>query len=693
MRSQNRVVKTAAGVSLVAIGGLAAADEPIEMRELTVFGGARDERALLDTPNSVSVIDQADVLIRQPSTYEELIGDLPGVTIEGGPRGIAQEPNIRGFRDEQVIIRVDGARQNFDLAHRGRFFTDPGILRRVEVLRGGASTLFGSGALGGVIFLDTQDAADVVDPGELWGGRVTLGYNSQGDEFLGAGTLAFDTGTFDGIAFYSGRPRFSDLEDGRGDPIIDSDIDSQNGLLKLGWEPGGGHRIEASYQNYRDSGNTPPNANVQGTPQTVVDRDLDYQSARLAWEWDAPSSDLIDLSVLAYYNDAEVTEDRFFDGRTDETEFETFGFDAANVSTFDRGLPVSISYGIEVFQDEQDATRDGEARLQAPDAKRRFYAGFVQADVEVLPGLTITPGLRFDAFELEPDREGFDDRSENQLSPRLAASWRPSENAQIFVTASRAFRAPTLTELYNDGVHFATEGFPLGPPGSGAPVFTGVNEFIPSPDLEPERSTQVEIGGRYTLDDVATSGDRVELSGSLYYARVDDFVDTVVGFIDDRTATFNPFTRQLELSGSTENRNVDATLWGFEAEVTYDTGPWFAGVGLTIPRGLNRAGGDLGSIPQDRVVLTGGIRPLDDVELGARATLADGQDDVPEGALGTPGFAVFDLYATWQPQTGLLEGGRFALGIDNLTDRRFRIHPNGLNQPGLAVKLTASWDF
>ncbi|MEO1600173.1 MAG: TonB-dependent receptor, partial [Pseudomonadota bacterium] len=358
-----------------------------------------------------------------------------------------------------------------------------------------------------------------------------------------------------------------------------------------------------------------------------------------------------------------------------------------------RGLPVSISYGIEVFQDEQDATRDGEARLQAPDAKRRFYAGFVQADVEVLPGLTITPGLRFDAFELEPDREGFDDRSENQLSPRLAASWRPSENAQIFVTASRAFRAPTLTELYNDGVHFATEGFPLGPPGSGAPVFTGVNEFIPSPDLEPERSTQVEIGGRYTLDDVATSGDRVELSGSLYYARVDDFVDTVVGFIDDRTATFNPFTRQLELSGSTENRNVDATLWGFEAEVTYDTGPWFAGVGLTIPRGLNRAGGDLGSIPQDRVVLTGGIRPLDNVELGARATLADGQDDVPEGALGTPGFAVFDLYATWQPQTGLLEGGRFALGIDNLTDRRFRIHPNGLNQPGLAVKLTASWDF
>ncbi|MEM8597885.1 MAG: TonB-dependent receptor plug domain-containing protein, partial [Pseudomonadota bacterium] len=291
--------------------------------EITVFGGSRDNRQLLQTPNAVSVVGQDDIIRRQPSTYGDLLGDQPGVTIEGGPRGIAQEPNIRGFQDEQVVIRVDGARQNFDLAHRGRFFTDPTILKQVEVLRGGQSTLFGSGALGGVIFLETKDAADVVAPGETWAGELKFGFNSQGTEFLGAGTAAVQYEEFDALVFYAGRPMFSDLEDGDNEDIRNSEIDSQNGLLKLGWEPGDGHRLEASYQIYRDDGATPPNANVQGTPTNVVDRDLTYQTARLAWDWSAPENDLIDVSALAYYNDASVDEDRFFDGRFDETEFTT----------------------------------------------------------------------------------------------------------------------------------------------------------------------------------------------------------------------------------------------------------------------------------------------------------------------------------------------------------------------------------
>jgi hemoglobin/transferrin/lactoferrin receptor protein len=78
-----------------------------------------------------------------------LIGDVPGLLIEGGPRGVAQEPNIRGFQDEQVVLRLDGGRLNFNRGHSGRFFFDPDIIQRVEVVRGGASTLFGSGAIWG----------------------------------------------------------------------------------------------------------------------------------------------------------------------------------------------------------------------------------------------------------------------------------------------------------------------------------------------------------------------------------------------------------------------------------------------------------------------------------------------------------------------------------------------------------------
>ena len=396
-------VGIACGIASITPAKAQTAGEEIDtLSEILVFGGARDERDLLETPNPASVLGEDEIRRRNPSTYEELLGDETGVTIGGGPRNISQEPNIRGFDDEQVVIRIDGVRQNFNLAHRGRFFTDPAILKQVEVLRGGASTLFGSGALGGVIFLDTKDAADLLEPDQNLGGELKLGFNSQGDEVLGAGTIAARAGEFDILGFFAGRPRFDDQDDGRQVPIIGSQIDSLNGLVKLGWEPSDDHRLEGSFQIYRDNGETPPNANVQGTlPGTappgltpnLVDRDIDYKTFRAAWDWTPVDSALIDLNLTAYYNDISVEEDRLFDGRFDTTDFTTVGFELANVSDFEIGsVPTAVSYGIEFYQDEQEARRDGAPRLQAPDATQRFYAAFIQADFEVLPGLTVTPG-------------------------------------------------------------------------------------------------------------------------------------------------------------------------------------------------------------------------------------------------------------------------------------------------------------
>lgn len=95
----------------------------------TVLGSAlRDDRAILDTPVAASIREGEDLDNRQATDFEDLIGDIPGVSIDGGPRGISQEPNIRGFRDEQIVLRFDGGRLNFSQAHRGRFFVDPDLV-------------------------------------------------------------------------------------------------------------------------------------------------------------------------------------------------------------------------------------------------------------------------------------------------------------------------------------------------------------------------------------------------------------------------------------------------------------------------------------------------------------------------------------------------------------------------------------
>jgi len=107
-----RAAARAAGVAAAALtaGPVAAQDTGFVLPGLTVFGGARDERALPETPNPVSVIDNDAVLRRQPATHAEILGAEPGVTIDGGPRGVSQEINIRSFRDEQVVQRVDDRR-------------------------------------------------------------------------------------------------------------------------------------------------------------------------------------------------------------------------------------------------------------------------------------------------------------------------------------------------------------------------------------------------------------------------------------------------------------------------------------------------------------------------------------------------------------------------------------------------------
>lgn len=556
-----RGIAASLGLAVVCHAGIAAAqddagtaDGSVQLPEILIFGATRDDRALLDTPNAVDVVGADALRRRQPSTYQELLDDVPGLTIEGGPRGVSQEINIRGFQDEQVVLRLDGGRQNFNLAHRGRFFTDPMILKQIEVLRGGASTMFGSGALGGVVFVDTKDASDVIEPGRTSGGEVKLGFNSNGNEWNYGATGAVQVGAFDALLFVSGRDRGDDLQDGSGADIIDSEIDSQNYLLKFGLEPTNDLRLETSYQRYEDEGVTPPNTNAQGSPTTSVDRDLTHEAFRAGLEWNPAGNRAVNLNALFYYNNTEVREDRIFDGRLDTTEFETFGFELTNRSELDIGLPVTLAYGVEYHEDQQTGRRDGASRPTTPDATQEFYAAFAQAEVEVTPSLTVTGGLRFDAFDTRPEG-GFDNRSDEELSPKLALSWRPSENTQVYASASRSFRAPSLTELYPQGVHFiAGPGFPLGPPGS--PMFTGVNEFQASPNLSPETADQIEIGARHRMMGVFRRGDQLDLSGNIYYAQVDDFVDTVVTFID--FDTFDPISNTV--SGTTTSRNVDARL-------------------------------------------------------------------------------------------------------------------------------------
>lgn len=631
----------------------------------------RDERAILDTPVAASVREGEELANRQAGDFEDLIGDIPGVTIDGGPRGISQEPNIRGFRDEQIVLRFDGGRLNFDQAHRGRFFIDPALVQRVEVVRGGGSTLFGSGALGGVISVETVDAADLLQPGQTAGARLSFGYASNGEQPNASGTVFADYGTVDLLFSLAARNVASDLESGDGTSIPFSQIDTANGLFKLGIEPNEDSRFEFSYSIYQDDALVP--ANSSGTPSgsnPVVDREAEVQDFRLSWDYAPTGSDWVDLSVLFYGTRLEIEESVIPPGtpRLDQTRYDTFGLEIVNRSSFDIGVPVDLVYGIETFRDTQEGLRNGGPRLAFPNAEATTTGIFAEATIGLTNQLDLIAGARFDSYERNPDDPGLAPVSEEFFSPRIGLSYRPNEDWQIFGNIAQAFRAPTLSELFNSGLHFA--GNPFGFPPN--------NFFVPNPNLRPEESLQFEIGTRFENVDVFRPGDQLSFSVNAYHATVDDFIEQTVNIA----------------AGTTTSANVaSATLWGFEAEVDYDTDAWFVGAGLSIARGENDAGGALGSIPQDRLTLEGGVRPWQNWELGARMTLAADQDRVPAGGTPGDGFELVDLYATWTPTSGPLSNGTFRFGIDNVFDEEYTIFPNGLAQSGRSIEISATFTF
>ncbi|MEL6807869.1 MAG: TonB-dependent receptor [Pseudomonadota bacterium] len=548
-------------------------------------------------------------------------------------------------------------------------------------MRGGGSTLFGSGAIGGVVAVETKDAADLLQPGQTTGARLRLGFSDNGQIVSPSATVYGDYGAFDALMFFGGRYAGTDQDDGDGNPIARSNIDSFNGLLKFGYEPTDDQRFEFSLSYYEDDGFTPPNANTEATFSPFDGNDSERGSEiltyRLSWDWNPANSDLLDLSILVYGNTLEITDDRVRDGRADITEYDTIGIEVVNRARFDVGVPVDLVYGFEAFQDEQTGTRNGAARTQFPDATATTYGVFAEATFGVSDRLDIIAGLRFDSYDRDVDDPTLADADDTFFSPRLGFSYRPNDNVQIFGNIARAFRAPTLTELYNDGVHF-----PYTP--------TLTNNFVPTSDLEPEESTQIELGTRFERVNAFRPGDSLRLSANLYYADVKNFIDTVVTPPDFSLAGPPTFSTVI---GTTFQRNIDAELYGFEAVLDYDAGLWFGGLGISLPEGSAKNGEELGSIPQPRLTATLGYRPAADWTVGVRATFAADQSNVPDGALPGDSYTVVDLFGSWAPSRGAAEGAVFRVGIDNLFDEQYTIFPNELPQPGRTIKVSATYTF
>lgn len=661
------VIAGAAAAAVLAAS--TAASEPAAL-ETVVVTATRIDTRLEDAARSIAVVSRDTIESMQAQSIAQTLQFQPNITTAGGPRAANQGVNIRGLSGNKVLQTVDGARQSFESGHRPSFFLDPELLASVEAVRGPVSSLWGSGALGGVVAQRTIRADDILGPGDNLGGFLKTGLNSNNGQHTTTAALLGHGGRSDWLL--SGYYRDSDdIELGNGDTLVGSANQTQGLLAKYRQGFGEDQSVEFIYRVASFDGAVPSNgeAEINDSSNFLLRREQVTHNASIDYRitGDRP---WLDAQVLAYYNRVDMDEARLSDGREDRTVLDTIGL---NVNNTQRIGEVTLLYGLDAYRESFSAERSGFNRPVPPDASSDVWSLYSQAQIPLSASWRLDLGLRYDSFSTAADNLG-ERRSDAASSPSAALVYTPADWAMLTLRHDRAFRAPGAEELFSTGTHFC-----MGP--------GFCNTFTPNPLLDPERAANSELLARFDLSEQLPV-DRLIFEGSVFENRVDDFVEQIVS---------GPFFFGRPDPGNTRWINVNAArLRGGELAATLQQGGLSLRVAYGITRGEDRdSGEDLSNIPADTLNADLSYAFSDRALLtGLRLTHAADQDrtNVPEFTESLfAGYTVADLYARWSPSWS--SALRFDLNVNNLTDRFYQRAWDQLPQPGREVILSARYQF
>jgi len=255
-------------------------------------GNPRDS---FEAPMMVTVIDGTSAESLTSSSSADMLRRVPGLSVSGTGRTNGQDISLRGYDRRGVLTLVDGIRQGTDTGHLNSTFIDPGLIKRVEVVRGPSALLYGSGALGGVVSYETVDAADLLLPGQDIGYRV-FGTGATGDHSLGMGASTYGkTDNFDGLLSFGTRD-VGDLKQSD-DFNAPNDESISNVLAKGTWKLDPAQSISANLRYYDNRAKEPKNPQTPDISSGNVwtDRSTIQRDAQLSYNLKPEDQAVFDL--------------------------------------------------------------------------------------------------------------------------------------------------------------------------------------------------------------------------------------------------------------------------------------------------------------------------------------------------------------------------------------------------------------
>jgi outer membrane receptor for ferrienterochelin and colicins len=557
----------ASAIALVTTGtSLQTIAQPVEMNELVVTASGVEQK-VTDAPASISVIGEEELRRAQYSNIAQALDNVEGVDIRqntGKTGGL--NISIRGLPSEYTLILIDGRRQNppGDVTPNGfgdtstSFIPPMSAIERIEVIRGPMSTLYGSDAIGGVVNIITKKVSD------QWAGSVTLEHTFQEDRDYG------DNGK---VSFYTSGPL---VEDRLGlavrGSLLDrsaSDLTFDNGeeAPKRGVAPVEGR-----------------NSNL-GARLTLVPVDghevyLDVEQGRQVYNNDECQLGTLDGRnrscapdpgvANGYQDELRFNRDQFVLGHSSQLGIGTWTNDLTHniTETEGRTLPGELGEAYDAPYQDLVAGEDRElesrdtvfdTRLVAPVTNDHIVTvGGQYRDSRLKDGLAGTT-FEQDSWALFAEDEWYlrddlaltlggryedHDAFSGHFTPRAYLVWNTTPSWTLKGGVSQGYRTPDINDLH-DGINGVT--------GQGEEITIG------TPGLEPEKSTNYEVGAYY--DNL--SG--FKANATLFYNRFDDKIDdgndvVISGDSQIPDGTYS----QLANIGKAETRGIElGSSWRF----------------------------------------------------------------------------------------------------------------------------------
>lgn len=565
MKDMKKTAALLAAMALLGVGSASAAEAaPMYALKGITVTATRQAESLKDVPANVQVITEKDIKLRNVQTASDAVAMATGVSASNSVEGTV---NLRGYNSKNILVLVDG--QQMNTAWNGDVdwnMIPVENIRKIEVVSGGQSALYGGRAVGGVINIMTKGEKrdgvhgsavvsygshatvkqayavhgkkDKLSWGTFYESKQTNGWKSY-NVYLSpekAGSLTTTAKldpSADGGKVIGNRGQKYALSENYGFNLGYAFNDDQKLTYKYthaiyDWHYDGGESFTGAWGQkywYQDIHGNPKKGDLYTAADFLGDKGWrTYNMHSLTYN-DQKNKVHAHFGMTDYTKDGYTKPDKSvneenFNGTGSKISYPSrfWDFDINKRWTLDAHTVLAgFSYGMDRFDytsytgvsDWKNWFSTGKVN-QKTGGKDKYWALYVQDKWAFAPKWTAYIGGRYDHYT---KYDGYDNKNKSvditdsksysQFSPKLSVDYAWNNDTNLYLSYGKSFNAPILYQLYRYT------------PGMGA----SAKPIYPNPSLKPETTDTWELGMKKKISK------KTDVHADVFYAKTKDYID------------------------------------------------------------------------------------------------------------------------------------------------------------------------